>query len=95
MAGLLLKKYRNRLLAVCAVVAFSEIGIAGPTVAAPSVPSFEAVPCGFKDVPEKWSVVNGVTCGWVTVKAHHERADSALLRLWIVRMSARDRKSVV
>jgi pimeloyl-ACP methyl ester carboxylesterase len=55
------------------------------------IPKFEAAPCGFKDVPEDWPEKNGLTCGWVTVKAHHDRPDSATLRLWVFRMAALDR----
>lgn len=55
---------------------------------ASSVPRFESASCGFKDVAEDWSAKNGVTCGWVTVKAHHDQPDSATLRLWVVKMGA-------
>jgi pimeloyl-ACP methyl ester carboxylesterase len=56
----------------------------------PPIPKFEAAPCGFKDVPEDWPAKNGLTCGWVTVKAHHDRPDSANLRLWVFKMAALD-----
>jgi pimeloyl-ACP methyl ester carboxylesterase len=59
--------------------------------AAPVIPRFESAPCGFKDVPEDWPAKNGLTCGWVTVKAHRDWPDSATLRLWVFKMAAIDR----
>ena len=55
---------------------------------APAVPRFQSPSCGFKDEAEDWPAKNGVSCGWVTVKAHHERSDSATLRLWVVKVAA-------
>jgi pimeloyl-ACP methyl ester carboxylesterase len=53
------------------------------------VPRFESVSCGFKDEAEDWPAKNDVTCGWVTVKAHHEKSDSRTLRLWVVKVAAK------
>jgi pimeloyl-ACP methyl ester carboxylesterase len=73
------------------VVAFSVSGsaIAGRLNERPSVPRFEKVPCDFKDETADWPAKNGVSCGWVTVKAHHEEAKSRTLRLWVVKVAAR------
>jgi pimeloyl-ACP methyl ester carboxylesterase len=74
----------------CAVVALLIGGAACASApgGAPSIPRFETAPCGFKDVPEDWPAKNGLTCGWVTVRAHHDRPDSATLRLWVFKMAA-------
>lgn len=51
----------------------------------PGVPRFEAVSCGFKEEAPDWPARNGVSCGWVTVKARHE----STLRLWVVKVAAK------
>jgi pimeloyl-ACP methyl ester carboxylesterase len=76
----------------CALVTIMVGGAAAASTPSggPSIPRFEAAPCGFKDVPEDWPAKNGLTCGWVTVRAHHDRLDSATLRLWVFKMAATD-----
>ena len=63
--------------------------VGGRAAAAPHVPSFEQAECGFKDEAPDWPAKNGVSCGWVTVEAHHEKSDSPTLRLWVVKAAAR------
>src|SRR5207249_4064469 len=85
--------FANWISSFAAVVAFLVGGAASASTpsAGPVIPTFEPAPCGFKDVPEDWPAKNGLTCGWVTVKAHHDRPDSVTLRLWVFKMAAIDR----
>lgn len=73
-----------------AVLAFLVGGTASASTSSAQalIPSFKAAPCGFKDVPSDWPAANGLTCGWVTVKAHRDRPRSQTLRLWVFKMAA-------
>lgn len=78
----------SRLLTLFFIGVIGAAAFAVPSFAAPPVPRFEPVTCGFKDEAVDWQAKNGVTCGWVTVKAHHDHKDSATLRLWVVKVAA-------
>ena len=70
-----------------AALCVSSMAFAAAPSERPVVPRFESASCAFKE-DRDWAAKNGVSCGWVTVKAHRDKSDSATLRLWVVKVAA-------
>jgi hypothetical protein len=67
-----------------------SIGLSASAYAATEIPNFQPAPCQLVDLPPDWARENPVNCGWVTVPAHHNSKDTAVLKLWVFRIRAYD-----